>query len=108
MAGKDYITLDGRKVRVECNWNALVGYLEASGRNDMSALANLAQLRPSDVSGLMAACVNEGERLDGREGRYTAEGIGATASYAAIGEFLSIYVRQRTPATPVEGEKKKA
>lgn len=108
MARADYIELNGHKVRVECNWNALVSYLEASGRNDMSALANLAQLRPSDVAGLMAACVNEGERLDGRESNYTAENIGASASYTAIGEFLAIYVRQSTPATKAEEKKKKA
>ncbi|WP_322290567.1 hypothetical protein [Paratractidigestivibacter sp.] len=104
----DYLDLNGQRVRVECNWNALVSYLEASGQNDMSALANLAQLRPSDVAGLMAACINEGERLDGRESDYTAESIGASASYAAIGEFLAIYVRQSTPAKPAAEEKKKA
>ena len=103
----DYLDLNGKQVRVECNWNALVNFLEASGQNDMSALANLAQLRPSDVAGLMAACINEGERIEGREGNYTAEGIGQTASYAAIGEFLAIYVRQATPATKAKEVKKK-
>lgn len=103
----DYLDLNGKQVRVECNWNALVSFLEASGQNDMSALANLAQLRPSDVAGLMAACINEGERIEGRESNYTAESIGQTASYAAIGEFLAIYVRQSTPATKAKEVKKK-
>ena len=104
---KDYLELDGRKVRVEVNWNAIVAHLDAAGRNTLDALAGIQNIKPTDIAGLMAAAINEGERLDGRESHLTAEEIGSIRnSIDAIGEFITIFARQTSRETEPEEEKK--
>ena len=94
----DRISLnDGRTFRVEVNWNALVAFLETSGRDDIRELANLASLKPSDLAGLLAAGINEGERLEGNEVSFTPEEIGALVDFSTIGEFIGIFTRQTQP-----------
>jgi hypothetical protein len=102
----DYIYIDGKKVRVEANWNALTSFLTAKGADSMQGLSNLAQLQPSDIAALLAACANEGERLDGREADYDAMKIGEVCGMTEIGEFIAIYVRQTSPKLPAEKAKK--
>lgn len=102
----DYISIDGRKCRVEVNWNAIAAFLRDSGQNDLAALASVHALKPSDIAGLMAAAVNEGERLDGRETHFTAEQIGSLpGSIAAISEFIGIFARQMSPDREPEQKK---
>lgn len=106
---KDFLTIQGKQVRVEANWNAIVAFLEASGRDSMQDLANFGTIKPSDVAGLMAACINEGERLEGRESSYSAQEIGQIGDFKAMTDFLSIYFRQSAPKVKNEdsdGKKK--
>lgn len=93
----DQIRLNGNAYRVEVNWNAIVAYLEASGRDDVRALMDLGSIRPSDLAGLLAAAINEGERLEGREAHFTSADVGAMADFGAMAEFVQIFVRQTTP-----------
>lgn len=103
---KEFITVADRQYRVEANWNALVAYLEATGRDTMDALSLFGQLRPSDIAPLMAACIAEGERLEGRESDLTPERIGELCSFDKLTEFLHIYARQTNPQkTPEESKK---
>lgn len=106
---RDYITIGERKYRVEANWNAIVAFLEASGQNNMQALLDLKNIKPTDVAGLMAAAINEGEALEGRESALTAKDIGRMeGSMEAISEFLTIFSRQMSPAgNPPAAEGKK-
>ncbi len=104
---KDQITLtDGRTFRVELNWNALVAFLESSGRDDVRELASLVSLKPSDLAGLLAAGINEGERMEGREANFTANEIGALADVGTITAFIGIFTRQTQPkgAEPAKKE----
>ena len=102
----DQITLnDGRTFRVELNWNALVNFLESSGRDDVRELANLAALKPSDLAGLLAAGINEGERLEGREVSFTAHEVGALVDFGTMAEFISIFTRQTAPKGQPEEKK---
>lgn len=98
----DYILINGKKVRVEANWNALTAFLDAKGSNSLQGLSDLASLKPTDIAGLMAACANEGERLDGREADYTATRIGEICGMTEIGQFITIYARQTAPRLPEE------
>lgn len=98
----DYITIDGKKVRVEANWNALTAFLDATGRNTMDGLSDLAAMKPTDIAPLMAACVNEGERLDGREASYTGLQIGELCGMAEMARFIGIYSEQTGPKLPKE------
>lgn len=99
---KDYIVIDGKEVRVEVNWNALTAFLDATGRNTMDGLSDLAVMKPTDIAPLMAACVNEGERLDGREAGYTGLQIGELCGIAEMAQFISIYTGQTSPKLPKE------
>ena len=103
----DQITFkDGRVFRVEVNWNAIVAFLDATGRDDISALADLSLLKPSDLSGLLAAACNEGARLEGKPERLTAEEVGTFADVAVMAEFISIFTKQTKPKGAAPGEKK--
>lgn len=105
---KDFIKLtNGVLYRVELNWNALVGFLESTDRDDITQLASFSALKPSDLAGLLAAGINEGERLEGRESTLTASDVGALSDVGVISEFIKIFTRQTTPrgADPDEGKK---
>ena len=102
----DYLVFNGKKVRVEANWNAIVAFLSARGQDTMEALSQFGKLAPSDMASLLAACINEGERLDGRSANYTAEDIGELCNLETISEFMDIYVRQSKPRLAEDPEKK--
>lgn len=102
---KEFITLGGTKYRVEANWNATVAFLKFKGTDDIAAFTDIANLKPSDLAPLFAACVNEGERLEGHEVSFTPEEVGAVATMPEMSEFLRIFVAQIAPA--VAPDKKK-
>lgn len=102
----DHIELNGTSYRVEVNWNAIVAFLEASGRDDVRALVDLTSLKPSDLAGLLAASVNEGERLDGHDVHLSGEDVGAMAGLDTMAKFIEIFGRQTTPKGQGDTEKK--
>ena len=103
---KDTIVIGGKEYRVEANWNALTEFLQAVGRDTLEDLASFRTIRPSEIPALMAACINEGERLDGRESKFTALELGAIISPADAVVFMNIYVKQSAPRMEVEEPKK--
>ena len=102
----DHIELNGTSYRVEVNWNAIVAFLEASGRDDVRALVDLTSLKPSDLAGLLAASVNEGARLDGHDVHLSGEDVGAMAGLDTMAKFIEIFGRQTTPKGQGDPEKK--
>jgi len=103
----DRITLnDGRTFRVEVNWNALVHFLEASNRDDVRELTNFSALKPSDLAGLLAESINEGERLEGNDVKLTADEVGAMAGLGTMAEFIKIFTKQTSPKGPANEAKK--
>lgn len=104
---RENITIAGQTYRVEVNWNTIVSYLEATGKNDVSSLVNFGQLKPTDLAGLLAAAINEGERLEGREAHFTALDMGAMCGVREMAEFITIFTRQSSVMTGDRGEKKK-
>lgn len=102
----DHIELNGTSYRVEVNWNAIVAFLGASGRDDVRALVDLTSLKPSDLAGLLAASVNEGERLDGHDVHLSGEDVGAMAGLDTMAKFIEIFGRQTTPKGQGDPEKK--
>lgn len=102
----DQITLnDGRTFRVELNWNAIVAFLESSGRDDVRELVNLSALKPSDLAGLLAAGIHEGERLEGRDVTLTPEEIGTVSDFRVMGAFIQIFTKQMDPKGAAETKK---
>lgn len=100
------IIIAGQAYRVEVNWNTIVSYLEQSGQNDVTALANFGSLKPSDIAGLLAAAINEGERLEGREVSFTAKEIGSRCGMKEIADFIRIFSAQTAPQVQSTGSKK--
>ena len=103
---KDYIEIMGKRFRVESNWNALTAFLEAVGRNTLDELSRIDTIRPSELTALMAACIAEGERLDGRDGAPSALDLGAVISPDDVRVFMDIYVKQSSPELDQEEPKK--
>ena len=103
---KDTIVIGGKEYRVEVNWNALTAFLQAVGRDSLEELSNLNNFRPSEITALMAACIAEGERLEGRECALSALDIGAVIEPDDVAAFRDIYIRQSAPKMEVDVPKK--
>lgn len=99
---KDTISVGGKDYKVACNMNALMDYLVERGTDDFTALTDITKLRPSDMLPLMAACIREGERLEGRECAITGKDIGAVADFSVMSAFMDIFGRSMAPAVTVE------
>lgn len=91
-----YVTIGGKRYRVEFNWNALMAFLVESGRDTMEGLASLKNLKPSDIIPLAYAAIKEGERIDGRELSLTKEGLGECLDAGIIREIISIFAEQNS------------
>lgn len=103
---KRYLTVAGTKVRCEANWKAITDFLKGVGRDTLQGITDLAALPPSDMAPLMAACLNEGERLDGREASFTATWLEENCGLAEVSDFIKEFLYQTTPKLPKSEEKK--
>ena len=103
---KDYIEIAGKRYRVESNWNALTAFLDSVGRNTLEELSQLDKLRPTEVTAMMAACIAEGQRLDGSKDVPSAMDLGAVITPYDVRTFLDIYVRQSNPQLSQDESKK--
>lgn len=103
---KQFITIQGKAYRVEANWRALTSYLAAKGKDTMEGLQDLGSLSPTSLAPLMAACLTEGERLEGHNVSITGDWVAENCSMPEISAFIAIYVQQTTPKVPAEQSKK--
>jgi len=103
---KDVIKIADKEYRVEVNWNALSAFLREVGRDTIEELANFNTIRPSEITALMAACIAEGERLEGRKCTLSPLDLGAIIGPQDVAAFMEIYVRQSAPQMEVEEPKK--
>jgi hypothetical protein len=100
----DYLTLtNGRKVRIEWNWNAVKSWTRSTGK----VLADLASLKagPDDMLSIAYHSAIEGEEADGRELGLTEKEFGRLINMQGIIEFSKILTEQ---ATTEEQKKSKA
>jgi hypothetical protein len=103
---KDFIKIGGKEYRVESNWNALTAFLRDVDRDSIDELANYRTIRLSEITSMMAACINEGERLEGRECNMTPLDLGAIITPADVTVFMNIYAKQGAPKMEVDEPKK--
>ena len=103
---KDFLKIGGTEYRVEVNWNALTSFLQFIGEDSYDGLANVGTMRPSQAPALMAAAINEGERLEGRESHLSPLDVGAIIRPKDVEAFMQIYVRQSAAQVEVDGGKK--
>lgn len=103
----DRLTIAGKSYRVECNFNAILAYMDLHGEKDMSFLAGELGLR--EWLDLMTAAINEGERLDGKEHSHTSEEFGACLMLDMAGviqQFIMIFGKQNAVAEETSSKKK--
>lgn len=103
---KRFVTINGKAYRVEANWRALTSYLAEKGKDTMEGLSDLASLSPTSLAPLMAACIREGERLEGHDETISGDWIAENCSMPEISAFITIYIDQTTPKLPGEQSKK--
>lgn len=103
---KQYIQISGQSLRLEVNWNAITGYLQSRGKDSLQGLSDISQLAPSELAPLMAACIKEGERLDGRQTTVTAEWLGENCGMSEMTAFVAAFCQQATPHLPASEPKK--
>lgn len=103
---KDFLKIGGKEYRVEVNWNALSEYLQFIGEDSYDGLANVGSMKPSQAPALMAASINEGERLEGRETHLSPKDVGAMIRPKDVEAFMKIYVRQSAAQVDEEEPKK--
>ncbi len=102
----DYMVIGGVKYRVEVNWNTLSAFLADVGRDTLEGLSTISEMKPSEIPALMAAAINEGERLEGRESNLKAKDVGALIKPADVTTFMNIYVEQSRAQMEVDEPKK--
>jgi len=105
---KSFITIGGKEYRVEVNWNALVNFLAAVGRDSIEGLSEVTSMKATDITHLMAAAINEGERLEGHDIHLTALDLGAIIRPFHVNKFMEIYIQQNATALEAEKEEKKS
>lgn len=103
---KQFITIQGKAYRVEANWRALTSYLAGKGKDTLDGLSDLANLSPTSLAPLMAACLTEGEQLEGHNVSFTADWVAENCSMPEISAFIAIYIAQTTPKIPADQPKK--
>lgn len=103
---KEYIVIGGKKYRVEVNWNATTAYLQAVGRDTLEDLSKISTFKPSELTALMAACIGEGERLEGNKEAPSALDLGAVITPEDVATFMDIYIRQSSPKRKIDTPKK--
>jgi hypothetical protein len=104
---KSFITISGQEYRVEVNWEAVVNFLKEEGRDTLDALISFSSLKPSEIPALMAAAINEGEQLEGRECHFTAKTLAPILRSAHVTRFMEIYISQTRLDIEEEPEPKK-
>jgi len=106
---KDYITLSGKRYRVEVNWNAMLDFAEQRGLKNIGELMDVNEIDKDNVADLCAAGIREGERLEGRECRITGKEVAEQIVPREMMRFVGIYVSHISPKLPEEegdGEEK--
>lgn len=88
---KAYITIAGNRYRVEVNWNALANFLTSIGEDNIAGLTRLDEFRVSQIPALIAATIEEGERLDGRETKLDPKDLGTVLNPYHLRQFMDIY-----------------
>ena len=105
----DTIVINGSEWAVEANWRAITEFLKSIGRDSLEAVSEVITLSPSVIGGLMAACINEGERKAGSDRRVSADildDLRPVEATKVVNEFVQIYLSQSAPALPEEKPKK--
>lgn len=102
------VKVNGRIYPAAANFNAVAAYLRYVGRDTMDGLIDIGRLSPSDCTALVAACVNEGLRKDGKDERITPDDVGAApGSLVEVPEAVAVIFKELSPGVSGQEDGKK-
>ena len=90
----NYLLVEGKKVRVEMNWNAMMSFCDEKGVDDLSKIGDAGKLTTRDLLAIMHAAIKEGERMDGNSFDLTKEQLSERLRPSDISRFMEIYKEQ--------------
>lgn len=96
----DYLEIDGKNLRVECNFNAICDFMEKRGLKDLDFLNGSMGLQ--DWLVMMIASIKEGERMEGREASFSLLDLGARPVNdisKLLGKFIEIFAKQNASSS---------
>lgn len=105
--GKSFITIGGNTYRVEVNWNALANFLTLIGEDSIAGLTRIDEFRVSQIPALIAATIEEGERLEGREVKLDPRDLGTVLNPFHLRKFMDIYTEHSRVWMEEEDDAKK-
>ncbi len=91
---KEYIELEGKKYRIEFNWNTITEFCELKNISDLSALDSLKNLSAGDLRLFIHCALKEGERMDGKEFNITALELGGILKFHDIQRLMLVFKKQ--------------
>ena len=92
---KDYIVIEGKRYRVEVNWNAMLDFAEKRGLTNIGELMDLNEIANDNVADLCAAGI--------RECAITGKEVAEKIVPREMMRFVGIYVSHISPKLPEEG-----
>lgn len=92
----EYLDINGRKLRVEVNWNTICDFSFLTGVdfNDFCQMASDGKVTPKDLRTMLYCAIKEGERMDGRPFELTELDLGEGIRPGIIIMFVEIFTRQ--------------
>lgn len=98
---KDYIEIDGKRLRVNICWNAIAMFFKQKGVDDMSEFGNIVNMSAEDVLILMYWAIYYGEQCEQRELPYTSSAqLGNIVGPAQVAKFIAIFGEQMKSQIP--------
>lgn len=99
------VVIGGVTYPIAVTFKAVTDYLEMVGDDSAEGMSRFSQLPPSRYAALIAACVNEGLRKEGREERLAVDDV-AGADFMEVGAAVSAVFEAMVPKTTPDDKKK--
>jgi hypothetical protein len=102
----DYIEINGKKFRIEFNWNAISSFIEDNNLS-LSSIDELDNLKPSQITSLIFNAIKEGARIENIPFNFNEKDVGASLSLKNISDILVVFNRQVQATNANQPVKKK-
>lgn len=94
------VIIAGVEYPIAVTFAAVAAYLEAVGENNAEGMEGFTKLPPSRYPHLIAACVNEGLRKEGRDERLSVEAVADCDLFEVSAAVTTIFGAMAPKTTP--------
>lgn len=102
----DAIEINGKRYRIEFNWNAISCFLDATGLG-LESLEDPSKMKPSEITELLFQSVVEGCRMDQEDFPFNKVDFGAALDLLTIAGMMKVFTNQVQSNTTLVIPKKK-